>query len=41
MPIVRRTRPDIDEAKLRADLVTRPQPSEAEIEAQAAENGDA
>ncbi len=41
MPIVRRTRADIDEARLRADLAARPQPTEAEIEAQVAEDGDA
>jgi len=41
MPISRRTRADIDEVTLRADLAARPQPDEAEIEAQAAEDGDA
>jgi len=39
MPIVRRTRADIDEAKLLAELAMRP--TEQEIEAQAAEDGDA
>lgn len=41
MSIVRRTRADIDQAKLLADLAARPQPSEEAIEAQAAEDGDA
>ena len=41
MPIVRRTRADIEEAKLLADLAARPRPSDEEIEAQAAEDGDA
>jgi len=41
MPIVRRTRAEIDEAKLLAKLATRSRPSEDEIEAQAAEDGDA
>ena len=41
MSIVRRTRADIDEAKLLAALTARPQPSEEEIAAQAAEDGDA
>jgi putative transcriptional regulator len=41
MPIVRRTRADIDKAKLLADLAARPRPSEEEIKAQAAEDGDA
>jgi putative transcriptional regulator len=41
MPIVRRTRADIDEAKLLAELKARPRPSEEEIEAQAVEDGDA
>jgi putative transcriptional regulator len=41
MPTVRRTRADIDEAKLLAELAARPQPSEEQIEAQAAEDGDA
>ena len=40
MPIVRRARVDIDKAKLLAELATRPRPSEEEIEAQAAEDGD-
>ena len=37
MPIVRRTRAEIDEAKLLAKLAARPRPSEDEIEAQVAE----
>jgi putative transcriptional regulator len=41
MPIVRRTRADIDTAKLVAELATRPQPSDEEIEAQAVQDGDA
>ena len=41
MPIVRRTRAEIDEAKLLAELAARPRPSEHEIEAQAAEDADA
>ena len=41
MPIVRRTRADIDEGKLLAELGARPRPNEEEIEAQAAEDGDA
>jgi putative transcriptional regulator len=41
MPIVRRTRAEIDKAKLLAELAERPQPSEDEIEAQAIEDGDA
>jgi len=41
MPIVRRTRAEIDEAKLLAKLAARPRPSEDEIEAQVAEDGDA
>src|SRR5271165_42937 len=41
MPIVRRTRADIDKAKLLADLAARPRPTEDEIERQAAEDGDA
>jgi hypothetical protein len=41
MPIVRRTRADIDKAKLLAELLGQPQPTEEEIEAQAAEDGDA
>jgi putative transcriptional regulator len=41
MPIVRCTRADIDEAKLLAELAARPQPSEEQIEAQAAEDRDA
>jgi hypothetical protein len=41
MPIVRRTRAEIDKAKLLAELAARPQPSEEEIEAQATEDGDA
>ncbi|HXA23180.1 MAG TPA: helix-turn-helix domain-containing protein [Acetobacteraceae bacterium] len=41
MPIVRRTRADIDREKLLADLAARPQPSEEQIEQWAAEDGDA
>lgn len=41
MPIVRRTKSDIDPKKLLADLSRRPLPSESEIEAQAAADGDA
>ena len=41
MPIVRRTRADIDKAKLLADLAARPRPSEEEIERQAARDDDA
>jgi len=41
MPIVRRTRAEIDDAKLLAELAARPRPSEKEIEAQATEDGDA
>jgi len=38
---VRRTRADVDKTKLLAELAARPRPSEEEIEAQAAEDGDA
>jgi putative transcriptional regulator len=41
MSIVRRTRADIDKAKLVAELATRPPLSEEEIDAQAIEDGDA
>jgi putative transcriptional regulator len=41
MPIVRRTRADIDKAELLAELAARPRPSEEQIEAQTAEDGDA
>ncbi len=41
MPIVRRTRADIDRAALLAELVARPEPTESEIDRQAAEDGDA
>jgi putative transcriptional regulator len=41
MPIVRRSRADLDEAKLLAELAEHRCPSEAEIEAQAIEDGDA
>jgi putative transcriptional regulator len=41
MPIVRRTRTEIDKAKLLAELATRHRPSEEEIEAQAIEDRDA
>src|SRR5260370_27842789 len=41
MAIVRRTRAEIDKAKLMAELAVREPPSEAEIDAQAAEDADA
>jgi len=41
MPIVRRTRADVDKTKLLAELAARPRPSGEEIEAQAVEDGDA
>jgi putative transcriptional regulator len=41
MPIVRRTRDDIDQARLLAELAKRPLPSDQEIDTQAAEDGDA
>ena len=41
MPIVRRTRADIDKAKLLAELAGRPWPSADEIQAQAIEDRDA
>jgi putative transcriptional regulator len=41
MSIVRRTRDDIDKAKLLAELATRPRLSEEEIDALVAEDGDA
>ena len=41
MPIVRRTRADIDKAKLLAELSARPRPSDEQIETQAAKDGDA
>jgi putative transcriptional regulator len=41
MPIVRRTRADIDKAKLLAEFATQPRPTEEEIEAQAIEDADA
>jgi putative transcriptional regulator len=41
MPIVRRTRADIDREKLLADLAARPQPSEEQIDRWAAEDDDA
>jgi putative transcriptional regulator len=40
MPIVRHSRADIDEANLRAKLASQPSPPEAEVEAQATEDGD-
>jgi putative transcriptional regulator len=40
MPIVRRTRADIDKAKLLAEFATQPRPTEEEIEAQAIEDAD-
>ena len=41
MSIVRRTRADIEKAKLLVELATRPRLSEEEIDAQVAEDGDA
>jgi hypothetical protein len=41
MPIVRLTRPNLDKAKLLADLAARPRLSEEEIERQAAKDGAA
>lgn len=41
MAIVRRTKADINEAKLLADLATAPKWSDAQINAMAAEDGDA
>jgi putative transcriptional regulator len=41
MPIIRRTRADIDKPKLLAELAKRPRPTEEAIEAQAIEDGDA
>jgi len=41
MPIVRRTRAELDKGKLLAELKARPRPSEEEIEAQAVEDQDA
>jgi hypothetical protein len=41
MSIVRRTRAEIDRAKLLAELATRPPLSEEGIDAQAIEDGDA
>ena len=41
MPLVRRTRADIYEARLLAKLAAWPRPSKDEIEAQAAEDRDA
>ena len=41
MPIVRRSRADIDKAQLTATLAARRPPSESQIERQAAEDGDA
>jgi putative transcriptional regulator len=41
LPIVRRTRADVDKARLLAELATRPRPTDEEIEAQAIEDGDA
>jgi hypothetical protein len=41
MAIVRRSRADIEKAKLLADLAAQPQPDEATITAQAAADGDA
>ncbi len=41
MPIVRRTRTEIDRKRLLADLAAQPEPTEAEIAQQAAEDGAA
>jgi len=41
MSIERRTRAEIDEANLLANLAAQPRPGEDEIEAQTAEDGDA
>jgi putative transcriptional regulator len=41
MPTVRRIRADIDFEKLAAEFAARPEPSEEQIEAWAAEDGDA
>ena len=41
MPIVRRTRADIDRKALLAELAARPEPAEQEIDRQAAEDADA
>jgi putative transcriptional regulator len=41
MAIIRVSKADIDREKLLAELAARPQPSEEEIERQAAEDGDA
>jgi putative transcriptional regulator len=41
MPIVRRTRAEIDKPKLLSELAARRSPSEQEIQEQAAEDGDA
>ena len=41
MPLVRRTPADIDRAALRAELAARPEPTEAEIDRQAASDGNA
>ena len=41
MPIVRVSRADIDMEKLLADLAARPEPTEEEIDRQAAEDGNA
>ena len=41
MPIMRRTRADIDRERLLAELAARPEPSEAEIERQAGEDDNA
>jgi putative transcriptional regulator len=41
MPMVRRTRADIDREKLLADLAAQPEPTEQEIDWQAAEDGNA
>lgn len=41
MPIVRRTRTEMDRKRLLADLAAQPEPTEAEIARQAAEDGNA
>jgi len=41
MPITRRSRADIDASALITEMNTRPEPTEAEIEAMGVEDGDA
>jgi putative transcriptional regulator len=40
MPIVRRTKSDVDLGRVLSDFAARPQPSDREIDAQVAEDGD-